>query len=64
MGVSSIPRQSERTTFGRQYSDDEDEERCMYDRSSDLMGTELARGRPTKSSALGRFFRSAPKVSQ
>lgn len=55
--------QSERATFGRQYSDDEDEERCMYDRSSELMGTELARDRPSKTGALGRFFRSAPKVS-
>ena len=56
--------QSERSVFGRQYSDDEDEEAFMSYRSSDLMGTALASESrsSSRSEPLKKLLKAAPKV--
>ena len=48
--------------MGRNYSDDEDEEQYFYDRSSELMSTELASERKSKSEPVKKLMRAAPKV--
>ena len=48
--------------MGRNYSDDEDEEQYFYDRPSELMATELASERKSKSEPVRKMMRAAPKV--
>ena len=48
--------------MGRQYSDDEEEDQYFYDRSSELMATELASERKSKSEPVKKMMRAAPKV--
>jgi len=52
--------QSERTRFGRQYSDDESE--FTYDQASELMATELASERRLKSEPAQKMLRPIKKV--
>ena len=52
--------QSERTRFGRQYSDDESE--FTYDQASELMATELASERRMKSEPAQKMLRPIKKV--
>ena len=52
--------QSEQDRYGRQYSDDESE--FAYDRPSELMATELAKQRKTKSEPVQKLLRPVVKV--
>lgn len=66
-GLQSFPHtQREVTLFGRQYSDDEDEEQFAYGHTrSELMGTRLAKEESStrsRSEPIKKLMKAAPRV--